>query len=52
MLAKRRVLEELKKDELLAAVDRPDFWSTLGRVLPDYEERREALRRLGERLVW
>jgi len=30
----------------------PDFWPTLGRVLPDYEERREALRRLGERLVW
>jgi predicted metal-dependent hydrolase len=30
----------------------PDFWSTLGRVLPDYEERRESLRRLGERLVW
>jgi hypothetical protein len=29
-----------------------DFWTTLGRVLPDYEERREALRRIGERLVW
>ena len=30
----------------------PDFWATLGRVLPDYEDRREALRRMGERLVW
>ncbi len=30
----------------------PDFWAALGRVLPDYEERREALRRIGERLVW
>ena len=30
----------------------PEYWATLGLVLPDYEERREALRRLGERLVW
>jgi predicted metal-dependent hydrolase len=30
----------------------PEFWATLGRVLPDYEERREALRRIGERLIW
>jgi predicted metal-dependent hydrolase len=30
----------------------PAFWAALGRVLPDYEERREALRRIGERLVW
>jgi predicted metal-dependent hydrolase len=29
-----------------------DFWSTLGRVMPDYEARREALRRLGRQLVW
>ncbi|HYG64346.1 MAG TPA: M48 family metallopeptidase [Thermoanaerobaculia bacterium] len=29
-----------------------DFWAALGRILPDYEERREALRRLGDRLVW
>lgn len=28
------------------------FWSALGRVLPDYEERRERLRRLGRDLVW
>ncbi|HEV7518571.1 MAG TPA: SprT family zinc-dependent metalloprotease [Thermoanaerobaculia bacterium] len=30
----------------------PEFWAALGRVLPDYEERREALRQIGERLVW
>jgi predicted metal-dependent hydrolase len=29
-----------------------DFWSTLGRTMPDYEARREALRRLGRQLVW
>lgn len=28
------------------------FWSALGRVLPDYDERRERLRRLGRDLVW
>ena len=30
----------------------PDFWAALGLVLPDYEERREGLRQIGERLVW
>jgi predicted metal-dependent hydrolase len=29
-----------------------DFWALLGRVMPDYEERREALRVIGPRLVW
>jgi hypothetical protein len=29
-----------------------DFWSTLGRAMPDYEARREALRRLGRQVVW
>jgi predicted metal-dependent hydrolase len=28
------------------------FWADLGAVMPDYEERREALRRLGRVLVW
>jgi len=28
------------------------FWSKLGRVLPDYEMRREALRHMGARLSW
>lgn len=28
------------------------FWSALGRLLPDYEERRELLCKIGPRLVW
>jgi hypothetical protein len=30
----------------------PHFWAALSLVLPDYEERREGLRQIGERLVW
>lgn len=29
-----------------------DFWALVGRVMPDYEARREELRRLGRRLEW
>jgi predicted metal-dependent hydrolase len=29
-----------------------ESWAELGRAVPDYEERREALRRLGPDLVW
>lgn len=29
-----------------------EFWSALGKVLPDYEARRRALKRLGPSLVW
>ena len=29
-----------------------DYWQALGRVLPDYERRREELRQLGARLTW
>lgn len=28
------------------------FWATLGRVMPDYETRKQALRALGPRLSW
>lgn len=28
------------------------FWATLGRVMPDYEERKRRLRAMGPRLVW
>jgi hypothetical protein len=28
------------------------IWATLGRSMPDYEARREALRRLGRQIVW
>lgn len=30
----------------------PAYWALVGRVLPDYEQRKEALRRLGRRLLW
>jgi len=29
-----------------------EFWATVGRVLPDYEERKARLRELGPKLVW
>ncbi|MFE8604892.1 YgjP-like metallopeptidase domain-containing protein [Archangium violaceum] len=29
-----------------------EFWAALGRLLPDYEARRERLRMEGPRLVW
>ncbi len=29
-----------------------DFWAALGQAMPDYEARREALRRLGPQVVW
>jgi predicted metal-dependent hydrolase len=29
-----------------------EFWAALGRLLPDYEARRERLRTEGPRLVW
>jgi predicted metal-dependent hydrolase len=28
------------------------FWATLGRIMPDYEERKAQLRAMGPRLVW
>ena len=28
------------------------FWALLGRAMPDYEPRREALRRMGAKLGW
>ena len=29
-----------------------EFWSALGSVMPDYEERRERLRLVGRVMVW
>jgi predicted metal-dependent hydrolase len=29
-----------------------DFWAALGRAMPDYERRRDELRRIGPALVW
>jgi predicted metal-dependent hydrolase len=28
------------------------FWATLGRAMPDHEERKRRLRAMGPRLVW
>jgi hypothetical protein len=30
----------------------PEFWATLGRMMPDYEERRRRLREMGPGLEW
>ena len=30
----------------------PEFWATLGRMMPDYEERRRRLRGIGPALEW
>lgn len=37
---------------LLHADHTREFWATLGRVMPDYEARREGLRKIGRLLVW
>ena len=29
-----------------------DFWSAVGAAMPDYEDRREELRRLGRVMIW
>lgn len=40
----------------LCHLDHPDhtraFWATIGRVMPDYDARRDALRELGGALAW
>ena len=30
----------------------PAFWACLGRAMPDYDRRKDALRRMGPRLEW
>lgn len=53
--APRRLIDYVVVHELVHLLH-PDhdaaFWAAVGRVLPDYEARREDLRRLGTRLVW
>jgi hypothetical protein len=52
--APRRLVDDLVVHELAHLVH-PDHgreFSLPGRAIPDYQERREALRRLGRRLVW
>ena len=53
--APTRLIDDVIAHELshLSHPDHPrDFWATLGQAMPDYEARREALRRLGPQLVW
>lgn len=53
--APTRLLDYIVAHELVHLVypdHTRDFWATLGRAMPDYEARREALRRLGRHVVW
>ncbi|MCP4572515.1 MAG: M48 family metallopeptidase [bacterium] len=53
--APRRLVDYVVVHELvhlLYPVHDRDFWALLGRTMPDYEQRREELRRLGKRLLW
>ena len=63
----RQVLDLFSRDELVALIEcvlahelvhlehphhGPDYWAALGRMMPDYEERRKRLRVLGPGLEW
>lgn len=53
--ASRRVVDYVVAHELAHLVHpnhSRDFWTFLGRVMPDYEARRQSLRHLGRLLVW
>ena len=53
--APRRLVDYVVAHELVHLKYRhhtPNFWALLGRVMPNYEHRREALRSIGSRLVW
>ena len=41
--------EELRE---AATAERRDYWQAVGRVMPDYERRREELRQRGSMLAW
>lgn len=50
-----RLIEYVLAHELVHLEHRehgPDFWAALGRMMPDYEERRKRLRVLGPALEW
>jgi predicted metal-dependent hydrolase len=53
--ANARLVDYVVVHELIHLVH-PDhtaaYWAALGQVLPDYEERRDTLRKVGARLVW
>jgi len=49
------LIEYVLAHELVHLVHRshgPEFWATLGRMMPDYEERRRRLRGIGPALEW
>lgn len=53
--APRKLAEYVIVHELVHLVHREhsrSYWSSLGRVMPDYDWRREELRRLGGSLLW
>lgn len=53
--APRRLIDYVVVHELVHLVHPEhsrEFWAALGTAMPDYEARRESLRRLGRRLVW
>jgi predicted metal-dependent hydrolase len=53
--ASTRVLDYVISHELVHLLHPDhtrDFWATLGRVMPDYEGRRERLRVFGRAMVW
>jgi predicted metal-dependent hydrolase len=53
--AAMRLLDYVVAHELVHLAHRKHtaaFWSALGKVMPDYEARREALRGIGARLEW
>jgi predicted metal-dependent hydrolase len=53
--ASPRLVDYVVVHELIHLVH-PDhtaaYWAALGQAMPDYEERRDALRKVGARLVW
>ncbi len=53
--APARLVDYVVAHELVHLIHRrhgPEFWASLGRAMPDYEERRRALRRLGAQYFW
>jgi hypothetical protein len=53
--ASTRLLDHIVAHELVLLVQRDhtrDFWATLGRLMPDYEARRERLRLIGRAMAW
>lgn len=53
--ASTRIFDYVVAHELVHLIHRDhtrDFWAALGRVMPDYEARREALRVKGRAMVW